>query len=233
MRRADPPSTETSAADLEKRGDELRMDKAYLDAIDYYRAALDKKRNDFVLLNKIGIADLLLQNYKEAGKYFEKSTKANRNYAEAYNNLGVVQYEQKKYKKAIKLYEKAIKLREDAASYFSNLGAAYFATKEWDKANDAYARALVLDPDIFERTSRAGVAAQLSSPEDRAHFDFVMAKLYAKSGDLDRSLLCLRRSMEEGYRGIEDVYKDAEFAGLRKDPRFTQLMADRPLAIPE
>jgi tetratricopeptide (TPR) repeat protein len=233
MRRAEPPSAEASAADLEKRGDELRADKAYLDAIDYYRAALGKKKNDFVLLNKVGITNLLLQNNKEAAKDFEKSIKANRNYAEAYNNLGVVRYEQKKYKKAIKLYEKAIKLRNDAASYYSNLGAAYFARKKWEQANNAYARALALDPDIFERSSRAGVAAQLSSPADRAHFDFVMARLYAKSGDLDRSLLCLRRSMEEGYKNIEDVFTDSEFAGLRKDPRFAQLMADRPVAIPE
>jgi hypothetical protein len=39
--------------------------------------------------------------------------------------------------------------------------------------------------------------------------------------------------MEEGYKGIENVYKDDEFAGMRKDPRFTDLMAARPLAIPE
>jgi hypothetical protein len=39
--------------------------------------------------------------------------------------------------------------------------------------------------------------------------------------------------MEEGYKGIEEVYKDTEFSELRKDPRFTQLMAVRPPAIPE
>lgn len=240
MHRAEAPSAEATPAELEKRGDELRSDKAYLDAIDYYQAALKKKKNDWVLLNKTGIAYLQMQNYKEASKFFEKSMKSNKNYAEAYNNFGVVQYELgavqhsgRKFKKAIKLYEKAISLNNSSASYFSNLGAAYFARKEWTNANDAYTQALALDPDIFERSSRSGVAAQLSSPEDRAHFDFVLARLYAKSGDADRALLCLRRSMEEGYKDINDVFKDSEFAGLRKDPRFTQLMADRPVAIPE
>jgi hypothetical protein len=37
--------------------------------------------------------------------------------------------------------------------------------------------------------------------------------------------------MEEGYKGINSVYKDAEFAGVRKDPRFNELMAARPPAI--
>ena len=32
---------------------------------------------------------------------------------------------------------------------------------------------------------------------------------------------------------IDDVYKDADFEGLRKDTRFAQLMASRPPAIPE
>ena len=73
----------------------------------------------------------------------------------------------------------------------------------------------------------------MSSPADRAHFYYVLAKLYARSGVTDRSLQYLRRAMEEGYKGIEDVYKDSEFAGLRADPRFTELMASRPMAIPQ
>ena len=60
-----------------------------------------------------------------------------------------------------------------------------------------------------------------------------MAKLYAKMGATDRCLEHLRRALEEGYKGIGDVYKDAEFAELRKDPRFAELMAARPPAIPE
>ena len=43
-----------------------------------------------------------------------------------------------------------------------------------------YAKALELDPDIFERNSHGGLQARLPSPQDRAHYDYVLAKLYAR-----------------------------------------------------
>jgi len=218
---------------LEERGDVLRSEKSYLDALDYYRAALAKNPNNAALYNKIGINELQMARFSEARKDFERAIKIDRRFADAHNNLGVIFYLQKKYGAAIKRYEDAIKLREDSASFYSNLGAAYFSKKDYVKASMTYNQALQLDPEIFERTSHSGVLAQMSSPGDRAHFYYVLARLYAQSGITDRSLQYLRRAMEEGYKGIDDVYKDAEFAGLRKDPRFTELMAARPVGIPE
>ncbi len=231
VRRAEPPPASASAEELVKQGDTLRAEKAYLDALDYYRAAVKKKPDSPQTYNRAGIAELSMQRFKEAGKDFERAIKLDRQYSDAYNNLGVIYYLQKKQGKAIKQYLKAIQFRQDSASYYSNLGAAYFSKKEFEKAVTAYNQAVQLDPDIFERTSHTGVTAQMSSPEDRAHYDYVVAKLYAKLGQTDRSLQYLRRAMEEGFKNIEDVYKDAEFAQLRKDPRFTQLMAARPPAI--
>jgi len=233
VRRAEPPSASATAQELEKRGDALRGEKAYLDAMDYYRAAISKTPRSAQLLNKMGITELSMQRFKEAKKDFEKAIRLDRQFADAYNNLGVTEYLAKKYDRAIRQYEKAIGLNEASASYYSNLGAAYFSKKEWEKASLAYSQALRLDPDIFERTSRSGVIGQISSPQDRAHFEYVLAKLYAKQGLADRSLECLRRAMEEGYQRISDVYTDAEFGELRKDPRFAQLMAAKPSAIPE
>jgi tetratricopeptide (TPR) repeat protein len=230
---AAPPPFTASEEELEAAGDSFRAEKIYLDAIDYYRAALAKKPNDASLCNKTGITELLLQRYKDASKDFARAIKIDPSYADAYNNLGVIYYLEKKQGKAIKQYDKAIALRPDSASYYSNLGAAHFSKKEFEAASFAYGKAVQLDPDIFERSSHTGVAAQLSSPEDRARFDYVLAKLYAQSGSTDRSLQYLRKCLEEGYKGIDDVYKDQEFSALRKDPRFAELMAARPLAIPE
>ena len=232
-RRAEPPNATASVKELEDRGDDLRSEKAYLDALDYYQAALAKKPDDSDIHVKVGITDIAIQHYKEAGKSFERAIKYDRQNAIAYNNLGVIDYLEKKYNQAIKRYRKAIELSPDTASYYNNLGAVYFSKKDLDEATVSYSHALQLDPDVFERTSHMGVQAQMSSPEDRAHFEYVLAKLFAKQGDRDRSLQYLRKALEEGYKNIDDVYKDPEFTTLRSDTRFTQLMAARPPAIPE
>lgn len=232
LRRAEPPASNASVDELDARGDELRGQKAYLDALDYYRAALAKKPSAS-LYNKAGITELELRRDSESAKDFARAVKLDHQFADACNNLGVAWYLQQKYGKAIKQYEKAIKLKDDVASFYNNLGAAYYGKKEWEKATVAYGRALQLDPEIFERTSRTGVTAQLPSPEERARFEYLIAKLYAKQGDSDHALQYLRRAMEEGYPGIEDVYKDSDFEAVRKDARFGQLMASKPPAIPE
>jgi tetratricopeptide (TPR) repeat protein len=232
-RRAEPPSVNAGVAELEQRADTLRAEKSYLDALDYYRAAAAKEPNSARLYNKLGITELQMARFSEASKDFERAIKSDHQFADAYNNRGVIYYLEKKYGKAIKQYENAIKLREDSGSFYSNLGAAYFSKKDFEKASLAYNRALQIDPEIFDRTSHTGVQAQMSSPADRAHYYYVLARIFAKAGAADRSLQYLRRAMEEGYKGIDDVFKDSEFAGLRKDPRFTELMSARPLAIPE
>jgi pentatricopeptide repeat protein len=59
----------------------------------------------------------------------------------------------------------------------------------------------------------------------------MVARMYAKAGDFDRSLEYLRKAMEDGYKRINDVYTESEFATLRTDKRFEELMAQRPQAI--
>src|SRR5580700_8408933 len=215
VRAIDPPAPEATSADLELQGDRLRSNKLYLDALDYYHAAL----------NKNGSTELMMQRYKEARKSFEHSIRSDRKFADAYNNLGVIFYEGRKYGAAVKQYEKAIQIDNSAASFFSNMGAAYFSKRSFEQAVAAYQHALELDPDVFERSSRGGVQAQLPSPEDRARYDYTVAKLYAKMGLSEQSLEYLRKAMEAGYKDLKNVYKDVEFAQLRKNPRFTELMA--------
>src|SRR5438874_13129161 len=182
IRRAEPPSKDASAADLEESGDQLRAQNDYADAIDYYRVAMSKA-DSAALHNKVGIAYLGLLRHDEARKEFKRSIKMDRNYAEPYNNLGVIDYVHHNYGSAIKQYHKAIRLRDSSAAFHSNLGTALFAEKDYDAAMSEYARALQLDPDVFERRSRGGIATQMIDSRDIGRYDYVLAKMYATAGN--------------------------------------------------
>ncbi len=231
FRHADVPSATASAEELERKGDLLRADKALLDALDYFRAAIVKNPHDALLMNKTGIVQLQLNRYPDARRSFETALRLNHGYADARNNLGVVYYLGKDYGRAIREYRKAINLNGTSASFHNNLGAAYFARRDFVKAMAAYARALELDPDVFEHSSRVGVAAMMSSPEDRATYFYLLARMYARSGATERSLTYLRRAMEEGYKDINKVFRDEEFSAVRKDPGFAVLMKNKPVPI--
>jgi tetratricopeptide (TPR) repeat protein len=230
LRRVAPPADNLTLAELERKGDELRAEKNYADALDYYHAAM-KKGDNAVLENKAGIAELQMLRYDLAKKSFERAIKLDKNYADAHNNLGVIYYVKRNYGKAVKSYQKAIKLRDDMASYHSNLGTALFAHQEYDKAARQYMLAVEIDPNVFDHRSINGISAQLSSPEDRARFNYVIAKSFASRGDTERCLLYLRKAMEDGFPSINNVYKESEFANVRKDPRFVALMESKPPGI--
>ena len=165
--RVPPPPATATAEDLVERAEILHAEKDYLDALDYYRAAL-KKENSAVTWNKMGMTQLMMERDEDARKSFEKAVKLDKAYPDALNNIGVTYYKKKKYSNAIKYYKKAIAMREPTASFHSNLAAAYFSKKELSRAVAEYQRAYELDPTIFERTSKNGVVARMSSPTDRA-----------------------------------------------------------------
>ncbi len=225
------PLKGSSAADLEHQGDLLRGQKRYLDAVDYYQAALAQQVTP-LRYNKLGMAYLFLQQEREAKKAFDHALKLDKDCAEAWNNRGFVEQISRNYGKASKYYDKALALKPGAPTFHYNLASVYFARHKYQEAAQEYREAYQIDPDIFERVSRMGILAQTSSPEDRAAFSFMVARMYAQAGDVDHSLEYLRKAMEEGFKNIKQVYTDSEFATLRTDKRFTELMEQRPQPLP-
>ncbi len=213
-----------TVAQMEARGDSLRQQKMYEQALVFYRAALKLDKNNAKINNKAGIAELQLNDTSDARRYFERAAKLNKTYADAINNLGVVAYLRKDYGRAVKEYKRALALDETNPSFHSNLGTAWFEQKKYDKAMIEFARALQLDPEILLRSSSFGVSARIATPEERAYYSYVLAKLYARAGDVERSLHCLQMAKEQGYNKLRDVYKEQECASMRSDPRLTQIV---------
>jgi tetratricopeptide (TPR) repeat protein len=177
-----------------------------------------------VLVNKIGITELKRGNNRAAEAYFVKAVKLNNKNADALNNVGVIAFFDKNFGKSVKYYKRALAVEESNATYHSNLGTAWFSQKKFDRAMSEYARAMELDPEVFLKSNQGGSIARVSSIEDRAAYEYMLAKLYAGRGDWDRSFQWLAKAKEDGYGDMKNVYKDAEFAKVRQDPRLAQIV---------
>jgi len=213
-----------TVAELEKAGDEARGQKDFAQAIQCFQAALKKDRKNAVLYNKLGLAELKKDALSDARADFERAIKRNPQYADAVNNVGAVEYMTKNYGSAAKYFKRAVALDETRATFHVNLGAAWFSQKKVEGALAEYSRALELDPDALSQNARAGIAAQISSPEERAQYSYMLAKIYAKRGDAKECLRCLRRAKEDGYRNLANVYKDEEFSRMRDNPRLHEVV---------
>ena len=78
---------------------------------------------------------------------------------------------------------------------------------------------------IFERQGGQGTILQERGVDDRASLHFYLAKVYARKGDLDRSLLYMRKALEEGFKDRKKFVEDEDFAALQAVPEFQTLLA--------
>jgi len=210
----------------ELRGDIYMARKMYRDAIDAYR---EGPTDSPVLSNKIGIAFHQLLQFNLAKKYYERSIKLNPKYPEAINNLGTIYYAQQDYKRAISYYRRALKdSSTPSASIYANIGAAYFARKDYRRATVNYEEALKLDPDVFEHRGTFGTLMQERTLTEMAIFHLYLARMYARNGVKDRAIEYLRKALEEGVKDRSKIPAMPEFATLKTDPAFKQLLALNP-----
>jgi tetratricopeptide (TPR) repeat protein len=207
----------------EIKGDLARIHNDYAKAVSYYSAALRVSRQNAALYNKLGIAELQLGEKGPASKDFGRALKYDPQLISAMNNLGAVNLMQRKYKPAIVYFKRALALDESSAPTHLNLAEAWMGLGEADRAMTEYGRALELDADVLT-SSQEGVIAQVSTPEQRAHISYLIAKSYMKRGNLDGALDYLSRAKEQHYPDLDKVYTDPDFAPLWKDPRLAKIV---------
>lgn len=215
-------SLETASA-AEQKGDVARARNDYLMAVAYYQRAVRSGTPNVELYNKLGIMQLKLQDRGAARKSFQQAIKLDPHSAEALNNLGALYCLDKKYKQALKYLKQALEIDEQSAVYHVNMAEAWVGLSQIDRAMTEYARALELDPDILNATG-AGVIARVQTPEQRARLDYLVAKLYARKGNIDGALDYLQRAKNEHFAELSNVYSDKEFAVLWQDPRLKKIV---------
>lgn len=211
------------AKSAEMKGDLERIHNNFFLAISYYQQALHADPRNPAVLNKLGIAELKIGDRGPARKHFSQALKYDPRNISALNNLGAVSYLDKKYKNAVKYLKQALELDESSAPAHLNLAEAWMGLNQIDRAMTEYARALELDADILS-DSATGVSARVSTPEQRARVNFLIAKAYAKRGNIDGALEYLKRARDGRFPEMGRVYKDQEFAMLWTDPRLEKIV---------
>ena len=221
----DVPRTDSieAARAAELKGDLARIHNNYPLAVSEYEKALRNDPQNPMLHNKIGIAELKLRNRGAARKQFNQALKIDPRNVSALINLGAVAYLDKKYKTSVKYLKQALELDESSAPAHLNLAESWMCLGEVDHAMVEYARAIELDADILT-SSDTGIDAQLSTPEQRARVNYLIAKAYAKRGNVDGALEYLKRAKDGHFSDLHRVYKDQEFAALWTDPRLEKIV---------
>lgn len=206
----------------EQAGDSLVGHQRYQAAIEAYSKAPEMTA---VIWNKMGIAYQLMLNSHEAMRCYKESLKLDPRNPQVLNNVGTVYASMKDYGQADRLYRKAIKLDPKDAPILKNLGTNLLAEKKYDKGWAAYQQAIAIDPDIFADHGNPKVENPTSVAE-RGAMNYYMALGCARSGYVDCALQYLRAALDEGFTNRKKVAADTQFASLRGNPAFQQLMAE-------
>jgi tetratricopeptide (TPR) repeat protein len=220
---ATPAAKMEAARVSEEKGDLDRLHKDYQSALSHYESAARYNTKSPDLYNKMGIAELQLNQRSAARKDFLRAQKLNPQFFPPLNNIGVLDLLDRRYKSSINYLKQALALDETNAHTHLNLASAWMGLGEVDHAMVEYARALELDADVLSTTPE-GTVAQVQTPEQRARISFLIAKMYMKRGNLDGALEYLRRAKEGYYPEMSSVYKDPVFTALWDDPRLAKIV---------
>jgi Tfp pilus assembly protein PilF len=217
------PDKMTEARAEDAKGDQAQQNREFESAAHHYEKALSYDRENAEIINKLGVAELRMNDHKQARKNFTKALKYNPQLSTAMNNLGVVDILDKKYNSAISYLKQSLALDEENPHTHVNLAEAWLGLGDVTRAMNEYTRALELDADVLS-TGAGEAQAQVYTPEQRARIDYLIAKMYMQRNNPAGALDYLGRAKELNYRNLHDVYNDQTFAPLWKDPRLEKIV---------
>ena len=210
----------------EQLGDSLTAHQRYQAAIAAYSKAPEMTP---AIWNKMGIDYQMMFNSKDATRCYKQSLQLDPRDPQVLNNLATVYASQKEYGQADRLYHKALKIDPRSAIVLKNLGTNLLAQHKYNKGWEVYQQALAIDPQIFSDRGSPSVDNP-SSIADRGAMNYYMAAGCARAGYADCALQYLRLALDEGFTTRKKVANDVEFASLRSNPAFKQLIEEQQRA---
>ncbi|MEI6614721.1 MAG: tetratricopeptide repeat protein [Chrysiogenales bacterium] len=200
------------------RGTYLLEQKKYDEAIGELKQASALKPDSDKANNFLGIAYFMKKSFTEASEYFQKALTINPAYAAAIGNLGNVQYEAGEVDAAVETLSKGIATFADNVELHFSLGNILLQKGELDQGFVHLKKVMELDPKYLERKKSFSLEAS-AGVLPRPEIFFRYARLYAATGNLEKTLEYLDKAKKTGFVDWERARHDAAFASLRDDPQ--------------
>jgi hypothetical protein len=99
-------------------------------------------------------------------------------------------------------------------------------------ATTAFSQALAIDPTIFDRRGEFGSLFLERSAPNQATIYFLMARSYARLGDVKQTAHYLKLARDDGYKSMHSAESDPAFKGVIRDPVVQEIVrTPAPFAI--
>ena len=176
----------------------LQSQKKFLEAIKYYKIAIQNNPNFFVAINNLGLTYHNMYDLKNAQHYYERAIEINPKFTHPISNLGNIKKELNNYEEAIKCYKLALSIDNKLYIVLHNLGMAYQALGKFEESKKYFESVLKNNPK-FTRADRS-LSMSLKYDINNPHLKSMENKIK------DQSLNNFQKI--ELYFGLGKAYED-------------------------
>lgn len=200
----------------------IRLNPGYAFAHNFYA----------VLLSALGRFDEAFVHIKNARELDPLSLPIN-------TNLGWLLYLARRYDEAIEQYLKTIDLDEGFPLAHRRLAQTYEQNQRYSEADAEFQKAVALSGEDIELRSARGHFYAVVGETSKAHEvltqledfaksryvpSYLVARIYLGLGDIDRAFELLEKAVDERYGYLAYLEVEPMFDGIRRDPRFEELV---------
>jgi TolB-like protein/Tfp pilus assembly protein PilF len=155
----------------------------------------------------------LARKYDEAVKVLQRAQEIDPDHFLPHLRMGLVCLQQKRYPEAIRELQTAAQLANHSTETLAALGTGYAMAGMTGEAHR-----------IVEQLQ--------ASQAEHYVMPYSIAKIYAASGDKDRTFDWLERAYQEGTPDLIELNSEPVFDGLRGEPKFSDLMRRIGFRVP-
>jgi len=185
----------------------LQSQKKFLEAIKYYKIAIQNNPNFFVAINNLGLTYHNMYDLKNAQHYYERAIEINPKFTHPISNLGNVKKELNNYEEAIKCYKLALSIDNKLFIVLHNLGMAYQALGKFEESKKYFESVLKINPK-FTRADRS-LSMSLKYDINNPHLKIIENKIKDQSLNNFQKIE-LYFSLGKAYEDIKNYKKSFE-----------------------